>query len=74
MRRRREAAVRLTGDNPDPLHPGRRYHRPTTGLRADGYRSGWRDAIEWVLDVHPAEISDLLQLKLRAIIERSVNL
>lgn len=73
-RGRRETAVRLPGRNPDPLQPGRRYHRPTTGLRADGYRTGWRDALEWVLDAHAGQIDELLRLKLRAIIERSVNL
>ncbi|MCV7100917.1 MULTISPECIES: hypothetical protein [Mycobacterium] len=37
--RRRTAAVRLPGGDPD--HPGAWYHRPSTGLRASGFREGF---------------------------------
>jgi hypothetical protein len=40
-RRRREHVVRSEGGDPD--HPNdRRYHRPPTGLRAAGFRDGYR--------------------------------
>jgi hypothetical protein len=38
-RRRRAAAVRMEGG--DPEHPGTRFHRPSTGLRASGFREGF---------------------------------
>ena len=69
--RRREAAVRLPGADPDPLHPGRRYHRPTTGFRAAGYRQGYAAALRWVLREHAAHVDELLRAKLAAIINRS---
>ena len=70
-RRRREAAVRLPGADPDPAHPGRRYHRPTTGFRAAGYREGYAAALRWVLREHAAHIDEMLRAKLAAIIKRS---
>jgi hypothetical protein len=71
LRRRHAAAVRLPGENPDPLHPGRRYHRPSTGLRASGYRDGYAAALRWLLREQSDHINDLLRAKLTAIIERT---
>jgi hypothetical protein len=71
LRRRHAAAVRLPGENPDPLHPGRRYHRPSTGLRAAGYREGYVAALRWLLREHPEHIHELLRSKITAIIERA---
>ena len=73
LQRRRESAVRLPGDDPDPVHPGRRYHRPTTGLRADGYRDGYASALRWLLGQHSEHIDELLRAKLSAIVARSVS-
>jgi hypothetical protein len=61
----------MPGENPDPENAGRRYHRPTTGLRAAGYRDGWAAALGWVVNEHPTDISDLLRDKLAVIIKRS---
>lgn len=71
LRRRHAAAVRLPGENPDPLHPGRRYHRPSTGLRASGYREGYAAALRWLLREHSEHISDVLRAKVAAILERT---
>jgi hypothetical protein len=70
MRRRHAVAVRLPGENPDPLHPGRRYHRPSTGLRASGYREGYAAALRWLLREHSAHINELLRAKITAILNR----
>jgi hypothetical protein len=70
QQRRRASAVRLTGAHPDPLHPGRRYHRPPTGLRAAGYRDGYLAALRWVLREHASGIDELVRAKLAAIISR----
>jgi hypothetical protein len=69
--RRRGAAVRMIGDNPDPLHRGRRYHRPTTGLRAAGYRQGYVAALRYVLREFASQLDDLARTKLATIIKRS---
>jgi hypothetical protein len=69
--RRRESAVRMVGENPDPEHPGRRYHRPSTGLRADGYRQGYVAALRYVLRESGPQLNDLTRAKLAAIIKRS---
>jgi hypothetical protein len=58
LRRRREHAVRSEGGDPD--YPGdRKFHRPTTGLRAAGYRYGFScggaDALRRVWPFIPAE-------------------
>jgi hypothetical protein len=46
--RRRETALRTDGgEDPDPLHPGRQYHRPPTGFRAAGYREGYVAGLRW---------------------------
>ncbi|OBF92182.1 hypothetical protein A5791_14480 [Mycobacterium sp. 852002-51163_SCH5372311] len=71
LHRRREAAVRLEGANPDPVFPGRRYHRAPTGFRAAGYRQGYTAALTWILREHSTHISELLREKLAAIIVRS---
>ena len=56
-RRRREAACRLPGGDPEARDT--RYHRPTTGLYASGYRDGFsrgaRDALRRVYRLVPAE-------------------
>lgn len=69
--RRREAAVRLVGANPDPLFPGRRYHRPAAGHRASGYREGYSAALEYVLHEFGSQLDDLSHAKIGAIIKRS---
>ena len=71
LQRRHAAAVRLPGENPDPLHPGRRYHRPSTGFRASGYREGYAAALRWLLREHSEHINDLLRATLTAILERT---
>lgn len=68
-RRRREAAVRTPGG--DPLHPGRGFHRASTGLRAAGYRQGYAAALRYVLREFSSELSDLAQAKITAIAARS---
>jgi hypothetical protein len=68
--RRRESAVRMPGDNPDPEHPGRRYHRPSTGLRADGHCQGYVAALSYVLREFGPQLDDLTRAKLTAIAER----
>lgn len=65
---RRAAAVRLPGG--DPLFPGTRFHRASTGFRASGYRDGYLAALRYVLrelEVHPLE---LVRAKLAAIVSR----
>ena len=57
-RRRREYAVRLDGGDPD--YPGDlRFHQPSTGLRAAGFRHGFAcggtDALRRVWAYIPAE-------------------
>lgn len=70
-RRRRESALRLDGSqDPDPLHPGRRHHRPSTGLRASGYREGYAAALRWLLREHSAHINELLRAKVAAMLNR----
>jgi hypothetical protein len=53
---RREAAVRSwPGENPDPQFPGRRYQKPSTGLRANGFREGFaRGALDSLREIWPA--------------------
>src|SRR3954447_2237098 len=46
--RRRAAAVRLAGGDPD--NPGARYQRPSTGLRASGFREGYERCAAAVAD------------------------
>lgn len=72
MRRRREAAVRLSGsDNPDPVIPGRQFHRAPTGFRAAGYRQGYAAALRYVLREFGDHLSDVARAKLTAIANRS---
>jgi hypothetical protein len=71
LQRRRESAVRLPGDNPDPLHRGRRIHRPATGFRAAGYKDGYAAALRWVLNAHSTDLDEMLRAKLATIIERA---
>jgi hypothetical protein len=70
-RLRRESAVRLTGTDPDPLHPGRQYHRPPTGFRAAGYRDGYAAAIRYVLREFGSHLDEIVRAKLAAIVSRS---
>lgn len=69
LRCRREAAVRTPGG--DPLYPGRRFRRASTGLRADGYRQGYAAALRYVLREFGSDLSNLAQAKITAIAERS---
>jgi hypothetical protein len=69
--RRRAAAVRLPGENPDPLHPGHRYHRPSTGLRASGYREGYFAALQWVLLESSGCVDEPLRAEITAILKRA---
>ena len=73
QRRRRESAIRLPGDNPDPIQPGRRYHRPATGFRAAGFKDGYASALRSVLSQHAEHIDELLREKLTAVISRSAS-
>lgn len=68
LQHRRAAAVRLPGG--DPLYPGQRFHRASTGLRADGYRQGYAAAIRYVLREFGFEVDELTRAKLTAIAER----
>lgn len=71
LRRRRGAAVRLEGVNPDPVYPGRQFHRPSTGLRADGYRQGYAAALRYVLREFGDCLNEIGRAKLIAIVKRS---
>lgn len=71
LRRRRAAAVRLDGANPDPLYTGRKFHCPSTGLRAAGYRQGYVAAIRYVLREFGEYLGEIGRAKLAAIANRS---
>lgn len=58
QRKRRESAVRLPGG--DPTQPGRKYHRPTVGLRASGFSEGFAAGIRWASRASAEEIADAL--------------
>src|ERR1700677_4387028 len=70
-RLRRESAVRLTGADPDPVSPGRQYHKAPTGYRAAGYREGYAAALRYVLREFGSHLDELARTKLAAIIRRS---
>ena len=66
---RRAAAVRLQGG--DPENPGSRYHRPSTGLRAAGYRQGYTACLHWVQQELWEHLNDTGRERLAAILARS---
>jgi hypothetical protein len=70
-RLRRESAVRLTGSDPDPVYPGRQYHKAPTGFRASGYREGYAAALRYVLREFGSHLDELARTKLAAIVRRS---
>jgi hypothetical protein len=66
---RRATAVRLPGGDPD--NPGTRYHRPSTGLRASGYRQGYTASLRWVQREFGEHLDEIGRSRLAAILARS---
>ena len=66
---RRAAAVRLVGG--DPENPGTRCHRPSTGLRASGFREGYVACLRWVQDELGEHLDPIGRELLAAILTRS---
>jgi hypothetical protein len=65
-RRRRAHAVRLVGGDPDM--PGRRYAKPSTGLRASGFQEGFDHGARDVLNRIWPLLDDQARSAARAIV------
>lgn len=66
QRKRRAAAVRLPGG--DPTQPGRKYHRPTVGLRAVGMKEGHARGVTYACRELWAYLSPEGQLAAKALV------